>query len=92
MAAHNNYVIFMPNITLSIPEETKKRMDKHPHMKWSRAIRAIIERELDKFEETERLAKKGGLKIEDFKEISEKIDKATRKHARKLLNESYNRR
>ena len=48
----------MPNITLSIPEETKRRMEKHPHVKWSSAIRAIIERRLDDFEETERLAQK----------------------------------
>lgn len=79
----------MPNITLSIPEQTRRRMREHPHMRWSSAIRSMIERQLDDFEEADRLAKKGGLTQEDIDPILRKIDADTRKHARKLLNESY---
>ena len=78
----------MPNITLSIPEETKKRMEKHPHVKWSNAIRTIIERKLDDFEEAERLAQKSTLTEKDVELLSKKVDKAMARHARKLLNEN----
>ncbi len=79
----------MVNLTLSIPAETKKRMDKHKHIKWSRAIRTIIERKLNDFEEAERIAKKSNLKMSDFDEISKKIDIAMAKHAEELLH-GYN--
>lgn len=79
----------MPNITLSVPLETKRKMDAHPHMRWSRAIRTLIEQRLEDFEEAERLAKKLNLKMEDFKEIEEKIKESSRKHVRTLLNESH---
>jgi hypothetical protein len=79
----------MVNLTLSIPAETKKRMDKHKHIKWSSAIRTIIERKLNDFEEAERIAKKSNLKMSDFDEISKKIDIAMAKHAEELLH-GYN--
>ncbi len=80
----------MVNLTLSIPAETKVRMNKHKHVKWSSAIRTIIERKLNDFEEAERIAKKSNLKMSDFSEINKKIDMAMAKHAEELLNE-YNR-
>jgi len=44
----------MANITLSIPEDLKKRMDAMPEVKWSEVARNIIitkVRQLKKFEE-----------------------------------------
>lgn len=79
----------MPNITLSIPEETFARMKKHQHIKWSSAIRAIIEQRLDEFEEAERLAQKLNITEKDTIPILRKVDESMGKHARKLLNESY---
>jgi hypothetical protein len=79
----------MVNLTLSIPAKTKARMDKHKHIKWSSAIRTIIERKLNDFEEAERIAKKSNLKMSDFDEISKKIDIAMAKHAEELLH-GYN--
>ena len=81
----------MVNLTLSIPVETKVRMDKHKHIKWSSAIRSLIEHKLDDFEEAERLAKKLDLSEEDLKPIMRKIDNDLRKHSEALLNESNNR-
>lgn len=78
----------MPNMTLSIPEETKKRMDQHPHIRWSSVVRSVIEKKLDDFEEAERLAKKGNLQLSDFEDMRKKLDEASRQHARKLLHES----
>ena len=37
----------MANITLFVPDELKKRMNARTDVRWSRAIRNIIERELD---------------------------------------------
>jgi hypothetical protein len=78
----------MPNITLSISEETKRKLEEHPSIKWSNVVRSVIERKLWEFEEAERLAKKSRLQASDFEPVSEKIAVAARKQARKLLNES----
>jgi len=82
--------MLMVNVTLSIPAQTKARMDKHTEIKWSNAIRTIIERKLNDFEEAERIAKKSNLKMSDFDEISKKIDVAMAKHAEALLNGNNN--
>ena len=79
----------MPNLTLSIPEETKKRMTQHPHVRWSNVVRTIIEQKLDDFEVAERLAKKGSLKLSDFEDIRKKVADSSRKHAERLLHESH---
>lgn len=80
----------MVNLTLSVPKETKKRMDKYKDIKWSNAIRTIIEKKLDDFEEAEKIAKKSKLKIEDFNYINIKIDNAMTKHAEELLHGNNN--
>ena len=76
----------MVNLTLSIPAETKARMDKHKYIKWSSAVRTIIERKLNDFEEAEKIAKKSNLEMTDFNEVSKKIDIAMAKHAEELLH------
>lgn len=81
----------MVNITFAIPEETKKRMEKYKEIKWSSAIRNLIEQKLDDFEEAEKLANKLDLSKEDLDPIIKKINKEMAKHAEALLNESYNR-
>ena len=78
----------MSNITLSVTEETKDRMDMHRSIKWSSVVRAVIKRKLDDFEEAEALARKSTLTEDDVRMLSSKVDKAMAKHARKLLNES----
>ena len=78
----------MPNITLSVSEETRSKMNKHPEVRWSNAIRTIIEKKLQDFEEAERLAQKSTLTEHDVKMLSEKVSKATARHAKRLLNES----
>ena len=78
----------MPNITLSITEEVKRRMDSHPHIKWSNVVRSIIGQKLADFEEAGRLAGKSSLKMEDFKGIEKKINASARRHAEALLRES----
>ena len=82
----------MPNMTLSFPSETKRRMEAHPHVKWSNVVRTVIEQKLDDFEEAERLAKKGRLTQKDIDPIVEKINQAMGKRAKELLHENSRRR
>ena len=82
----------MANITLFVPDELKERMSEHPQMRWSRAVREIIEQTLDDFEEAEKLASKSKLTQEDIDAILPEINKDARKYAEELLNESRRRR
>lgn len=85
--AHNNYVEFMPNVTLSVSDETRKRMLEHPEVRWSNAIRAVIERKLDDFEVADRLAGKSLVTENDAKLLAAKVDSAMARHAKGLLDE-----
>ena len=78
----------MPNITLSITEEMKNKMDKHSELRWSNAVRSIIDRKLRDFEEAEKIASKSRLAEKDIKAVLEKVKKSTAVHAKRLLNES----
>lgn len=82
----------MVNVTLSIPEEMKSRMDNHKDIKWSNSIRVLIEQKLNDFEESEKLAKKLNLKENDISRILEKVNQDLKKHNEALINESNNRR
>ncbi len=76
-------------MTLAIPDETKRRMEKHRHMKWSGAVRAIIEKRLDDFEEAERLARKSKFTQKDADEMAEMVNADIRKHVKGLMDESH---
>ena len=78
----------MPNITLSISEELKKEMEKYSSVKWSSAVRNVIEQKIADFEEAERIAKKSRLNWETWKQINAKISKNAAKHAEALLDEN----
>lgn len=78
----------MANITLSIEDDTKARMERHRHIKWSSAVRSIIESKLDDLEEVERLARKSKFTKRDASELTKKINAAIRKHVKVLMNES----
>jgi len=80
----------MRNITLSITDETKSKMESHPEVRWSNAVRVIIERKLHDFKVAETLAQKSRLTEKDVQMLSEKVNKAMGKHAKGLLNEGYN--
>ncbi len=78
----------MPNITLSISEELKKEMEKYSSVKWSSAVRNVIEQKIADFEEAESIAKKSRLNWKSWKLINAKISKNAAKHAEALLNEN----
>ncbi len=78
----------MPNITIRVSEELKEEMKKHASVKWSSAIRSIIERKLSDFDEADRIARKSRFSMKDWKLIEKKLSKKTAEHAKALLNES----
>jgi hypothetical protein len=78
----------MPNITLSISKELKREMEKYSSVKWSSAVRNVIEQKIADFEEAESIAKKSRLNWKTWKLISAKISKNAAKHAEALLNEN----
>ena len=63
-------------------------MAKHPSVKWSSAVRSIIEQKLADFDEAERIAKRSKFSWKDWKLTDRKISKSAAKHAEALLNES----
>ena len=73
---------------MSITDETKSKMEKHPEVRWSNAVRAIIERKLHDFEVAEALAQKSRLTEKDVELLSAKVSKQAAEHAKRLLNES----
>ncbi|MFH1586673.1 MAG: hypothetical protein ABID38_02355 [Candidatus Diapherotrites archaeon] len=78
----------MPNVTLSVNEETRKKMKQHPEIRWSNAIRVMIDKKLDDFKEAERLAQKSTLTEKDVEILTEKVNRDAAKHAKRLMNES----
>ena len=78
----------MPNMTLSISDKTKRRMDRHKHMKWSSAVRTIIEKRLDDLEEAEKLVQKSKLTQKDVDELTNMVNADIRKHVKGLINEN----
>ena len=75
----------MANVTLFVPDGLKARMKKHREIKWSNAVRTVIEQKLDDFEEAEKLASKSRLSEEDAKKLAQDADDALGRHAKKLL-------
>lgn len=78
----------MSNITLSVSEDLKKKMKKHPYVKWSTAVRSIIEQKIADFDEAESIARKSKLNWKILKPISTKISRNAAKHAKALMNET----
>lgn len=73
----------MANITLSIPDDLKKKMEKHSEIKWSQVARNAIEKRINDLELLEKLTSKSKLTEEDVEKISKIINKEV---ARKVLD------
>ena len=72
-------------MTLFVPDDLKKRMARRRDVKWSNAVRTVLEQKLDDFEEAERLAAKSSLTEKGVKRLAKKTDEAMGRHAQKLL-------
>ena len=78
----------MVSMTLSIDEQTRKRMRRHPQIKWSEVARSAIRRQLDDIEEAERIASHSMLTEKDVRQIAGRADREMLKHFEGLAHES----
>ena len=64
----------MVNITLSLPIELKKSLDKHSEINWSEVARQAFKDKLTKLSILEKFSSKFELSEKDIKELSDKIN------------------
>ena len=64
----------MVNITLSVPTELKKSLDKHAEINWSEVARQAFKDKLSKLSLLEKFSSKFKLSDNDIKELSDKIN------------------
>lgn len=69
----------MANITLSIPDELHKRLKQYKEIRWSEAIRAMLEKRLEDMELMNNLTKNSKLTMKDVEEIGAKIKRGIAK-------------
>ncbi len=69
----------MENITLTIPEELKKELQKHEEVNWSAVIRKALQEHLRRVRIAESIASKSKLTEKDAEEIARKVDAAVAK-------------
>lgn len=66
-------VIVMANITLSVPDNTHKKMRHFSEVKWSEVARKAIIEKIEILSLAEKLAQKSKLTEEDVEEFNKKI-------------------
>ncbi|MBU4242652.1 MAG: hypothetical protein KKF52_05455 [Nanoarchaeota archaeon] len=54
-------MVKMATVTLSIPDDLKKKMDALPHMKWSEVLREFIIRRVKQLKKFEEMVARGEL-------------------------------
>jgi len=64
----------MANITVSVDDDLKQAMDRHPEINWSEVARQAFQEKLEELELMEKIASKSQLTEEDVEELSEKIN------------------
>ena len=64
----------MVNITLSLPEELKKSLDKHSEINWSEVARQAFKDKLSKLEIMEKFSSKFKLSDKEIEELSNNIN------------------
>ncbi len=73
----------MVSITLAVPEELKKEMDKFKHINWSSVAREAIKEKIEFLEEMNKLLSKSKLTKEDAIRLGRKVNKAVAERYRK---------
>ena len=64
----------MPTITLSVPEDLKKEMEKCPEMNWSAVARAAIKQRLIMLEKFRKFTRDSTMTEEDALELGRKVN------------------
>lgn len=76
----------MVSLTLSVPEELRKKMSEHSEIKWSEVVRAILEQQIRDIEEANRITSKSKLTETDVDEIAELMEKGMTKRWREEIS------
>ena len=66
----------MASLTLAVPEELKKEMDKFKEINWSAVAREAIKRKVEVLKEMDKLLAKSAVTMEDTIRLSRKVNKA----------------
>jgi len=69
----------MANMTLAIPEEMHKEINKHPEIKWSEVARQAFDKKIKELHWMDVLLSKSELTEEDAERIGHKIKSKIRK-------------
>lgn len=69
----------MVSITLSVPQEMKKEMDKFPEMNWSQIAREAIKQRLIMLEKFKAFSRESTLTEEDTLNLGRKVNKEVAK-------------
>ncbi len=66
-------VIWVGNMTLAIPEGLKRKMQRHPEVRWSAIARETFERKAEELEFMDSILKDSRLTEQDAEEIGHNI-------------------
>lgn len=69
----------MPNITISVPEELKKQLEKFPEINWSEVLRELISQKVKRLEILKKLDKmleNSEMTEEDALRLGDKVKQA----------------
>ena len=77
----------MPNVTVSVDDSLKDRMDDHPEINWSEVARQAIREKIHDLEVMEQLVEGSELTEEDVDELAAQIDRAATEEAMADLDE-----
>ena len=72
----------MVSITLSVPEELKRKMEEFPEMNWSEVARQAISRKMQQLEFMKHFASGSELTEDDAIRLGKKVSKAVAKRFR----------
>ena len=75
----------MTSITLSVPEELKKEMDKYPELNWSEVARQAIKQKLTLLKKMDALLEKSELTEQDALNLGRKVNKALAKRYKEMV-------
>ena len=76
----------MANITVSVDDDLKKRMENHPEINWSEVTRQAIEEKIEALEVMDELTSESELTESDVREIADRINESGRKRADEELH------
>ncbi|MEF8785508.1 MAG: hypothetical protein V5A45_06205 [Haloarculaceae archaeon] len=69
----------MPTITVSVDDDLKERMEKHPEINWSEVTRQAIREKVENLELLDQLTADSELTESGVEEIATKINQSARK-------------